>query len=231
MTGDGHEAMDPSLNRKISTWITPWLARIAITPNQVTMLALLVGLLAGWEFLQGGAAHWLRGALWFQAAYVLDNCDGTLARLTGRSSGFGSWLDTMTDLLIHMVFFLGLGVAVWRQDPQGPWLWLGILTAAGVFLCYLTSILRQVQRRGVKAWAHPDPPKGTEDSDLWSRARTLMRSDFSFVVLASALTGHMAWLLWSGLGGALVYCVSDLLGIAARSIGSRAGSGADSLEG
>lgn len=209
--------MDPSLNRKIALRLTPWLARTGVTPNQVTLLALFAGLAAGWDFLQGGPAHWLRGALWFQAAYILDNCDGALARLTGRSSGFGSWLDTVVDLAVHMVFFLGLGAAVWRGDPEGPWLWLGILTAAGVFLCYLTRFLREVQRRGEKAWAHPDPPKGMEDGDLWSRAQVLMRADFSFVVLGSALTGHMAWLLWSGFAGALVYCVSDLIGMAIRS--------------
>ncbi len=223
--------MDPSLNRKISTWVTPWLARTGVTPNQVTLLAFFAGLLAGWEFLQGDAAHWLRGAVWFQAAYILDNCDGSLARLTGRSSGFGSWLDTVTDMLIHMVFFLGLGVAVWRQDARGPWLWLGILAAASVFLCYLVSLLREVQKRGEAAWAHPDPPKGTEEADFWSRARAVMRADFSFVVLASALAGHMAWLLWSGLVGALVYCFSDLFGMAARSAASRDGGGAGSLGG
>ena len=200
-----------------------------MTPNQVTLLAFCAGLVAGWDFLQGDAAHWLRGALWFQAAYVLDNCDGALARLTGRSSGFGSWLDTVADLAVHMLFFFGLGVAVWRKDPQGPWLWLGGLTAVGVFLCYVVSVLRQVQCRGSEAWAHPDPPKGTEDANFWSKARIVMRADFSFVVLASALAGHMAWLLWSGLGGALVYFVSDLVGMAARPAASRAGGGARTL--
>ena len=223
--------MDPSLNRRIATWITPWLARTGATPNQITLLALFAGLIAGWDFLQGDAAHGLRGALWFQAAYILDNCDGNLARMTRRSSGFGSWLDTVADMLIHMFFFLGLGTAAWRRDPQGPWLWLGVLTCAGVFLCYLTSLLREVQRRGDAAWAHPDPPKGTEDGDLWSRARILMRADFSFVVLGSALVGHMVWLLWSGFAGAFIYCVSDLVGMAARSAASRTDGGAGSLGG
>ena len=206
--------MDPSLNRKIAVRITPWLARTGVTPNQVTLLALLAGLLAAWNFFRGDPAHWLWGAVWFQAAYILDNCDGSLARLTGRSSGFGSWLDTGVDMLIHIFFFLGLSSAVSRQDPQGPWLWLGGLTAAGVFLCYLTSFLKEIKRRGGAAWAHPDPPKGTEQGDLWSKARVVMRADFSFVVLASALAGQMAWLLWSGLAGALVYVVSDIVGIA-----------------
>ena len=219
------------MNRKISVWLTPWLARTGVTPNQVTVLALLAGLLAGWDFYLGGAAHWLRGALWFQAAYVLDNCDGTLARMTGRSSGFGSWLDTVADLAVHMVFFLGVGAAVWRRDPQGPWLWLGILTAAGVFLCYLFSVLRQVRWRGSEAWVHPDAPKGTEGEDLWTRARILMRADFSFVVLASVLAGQVAWLLWGGLAGAFIFCVSEIIGMAARSTAPRVGGGSGSLGG
>ncbi|MBI3322282.1 MAG: CDP-alcohol phosphatidyltransferase family protein [Candidatus Omnitrophica bacterium] len=221
---------DPSLNRKIGLQIVPALARIGVTPNQVTLLSLAAGLLAGWEFLQGGAG-WVAGALWFQLAYILDNCDGALARLTGRTSGFGSWLDTVTDMLIHIALFLGLGLCVWRQDPDGPWARLAVLTAIGVFLCYLTSFLKEFQKRGGKAFRHPDPPKGRDEGDFWCRARVLMRNDFSFVVLGAALAGHMAWLLWSGLAGALVYCISDLFDMAARAVGPRAGGGAGSLGG
>ena len=221
--------MDPSLNRKIGLRITPWLARTGITPNQVTLLALASGLLAAWEFFRG-PDHWLHGALWFQLSYILDNCDGALARLTGRSSGFGSWLDTGVDLLVHMAFFAGLGAAVARQNSGAVWMWVTCFTVAGVFFCYLGSFLRELRRRGSDALMHPDPPKGTEDSDFWSRLQVVMRTDFSFVVLAAALAGHMAWLLWSGLAGAFIYFASDLLRMV-RPAGSRTGGGTGPLGG
>jgi len=126
--------VDFSINRRISQRVTPWLVPLRVTPNQVTLLSLAAGLIGAWHFREGTAGAWLAGALWLQLSYVLDNCDGELARLTGRSSGFGSWLDTISDCVIHTAFFFWLGVGVARSHTGPLWIWLGVLAAAGVFL-------------------------------------------------------------------------------------------------
>ena len=203
--------MDPSINRKISQPVTAWLVRCPITPNQVSLLSLVAGLACA-AFLLQGREGWLLGALWFQISYVLDNCDGELARLTGRSSGFGSWLDTACDCIIHMAFFMSLGIGLSRSQGDLLWLRLGLAATAGTFLCYLASILRQVQLRGREAWLHPDAPHGQRMSfSRW--IRVVLREDFSLVVLTSALVGHMGWLLWGGVVGACIYWMSDAISI------------------
>jgi len=40
---------------------------------------------------------------------VLDNADGQLARLTGRTSAFGRYLDSECDLLVNAALFAALG--------------------------------------------------------------------------------------------------------------------------
>ncbi len=203
------------INRKISQRVTPWLAAARLTPNQVTMLSLGAGLLGVLDFLRGTPAGWIQGALWLQLSYVLDNCDGELARMTGTASGLGSWLDTLADCLIHTVFFPALGAGFYRFDPNPLWLLLGGLASAGVLLSYGSSVLEQIQLRGRAALEHPDPPPDQGSSGI-RKAIKIFREDFSFIVLASALLGQMAWLLWSGLFGAFFVGISFLASIVAR---------------
>lgn len=78
-----------------------------ITPNQVTLVSgaatlLGVGLLAALE-----PTWWLGLLVWFFLAlgFMLDSADGQLARLTGRGSVAGEWLDHVLDaakvVLVH----------------------------------------------------------------------------------------------------------------------------------
>jgi phosphatidylglycerophosphate synthase len=205
------------LNRQISRRLTPSLAWLGLTPNQVTLLALAAGLASGWMLLQGTPSGWIVGALFFELAYLLDNCDGELARMTRTASGLGRWLDTVTDCLSHIAFFLGLGFGVHRLDPNRLWIRLGELAAVGVFLTYLAFFLQQLQQRGPSAWAHPDPPgRGEPAPSPWEMLRVVLREDFSLVVLGSALLGQMAWLLWGGVLGAFLYLFIYTVSIAVK---------------
>ncbi len=201
------------LNRNLSQALTPWLAQLPLSPNQVTGLSLGCGLAAAWNFLQGTPAGWLWGALWFEASYILDNCDGELARMKGLISGLGSWIDLITDCFIHIAFFLSLAWGLARSEPEAGWETLGILAAIGVFLTYLFYVMGEVKKRGRGAWLHPDPPLEETTVSLSGRIKAVARGDFALVVLASAFVGPMAWLLWAGMVGAWV---SSALGVLAR---------------
>ena len=48
-------------------------------------------------------------ALLVQLKTVLDNADGQLARLSGRTSAFGRYLDSEVDLVVDAALFAGLG--------------------------------------------------------------------------------------------------------------------------
>ena len=56
-----------------------------------------------------GAARCSRAALLLQLKTLLDNADGQLARLTGRTSAFGRYLDSEVDLLVNAALFAALG--------------------------------------------------------------------------------------------------------------------------
>ena len=53
--------------------------------------------------------HLIVAALLVQLKTVLDNADGQLARLTGRVTVFGRYLDSECDLLVNVALFAALG--------------------------------------------------------------------------------------------------------------------------
>lgn len=85
------------------------LAPLRVPPPAVVLAAATVGI-AGAVGL--GRGHFVLAALLVQLKTVLDNADGQLARLTGRVTAFGRYLDSECDLLVNAALFAALG-SVW----------------------------------------------------------------------------------------------------------------------
>lgn len=76
--------------------IVGWLAERRITPNQVTLAALAISVLASVSI----ACGWLRlGALVLIVGSLGDLLDGMLARATDQASAFGAFFDSTLDRL------------------------------------------------------------------------------------------------------------------------------------
>ena len=87
------------LVRHLSYRLTPILLKTPITPNQITTISLLLGLICAVCFTQGNWIAGVIGGLLLVASYTFDNCDGEIARLKNMSSEFGAKLDDMSDFL------------------------------------------------------------------------------------------------------------------------------------
>jgi archaetidylinositol phosphate synthase len=101
------------------------LARFRVPPPAVVVAGGATGLAAALEL---GRGHLVVSALLLQAKTVLDNADGQLARLTGRVSAFGRYLDSESDLLVNGALCAALA---WMT---------GFPLAAAAFAC-LTLVL------------------------------------------------------------------------------------------
>ena len=73
--------------------------RTCITPNQVTFCAMALRTVTFLCFLQGTRWGLIAGAVAYFLAYVCDCTDGTVARLTGKTSELGRYLDYCSELL------------------------------------------------------------------------------------------------------------------------------------
>lgn len=96
------------INRKFSIRIfTPLFLKIyrGITPNQVSILSFVVGLVSSLYFFLG---HAVIGALLIQLSSILDGCDGEIARLKHMQSSFGDFLDAILDRYADSFILAGI---------------------------------------------------------------------------------------------------------------------------
>jgi phosphatidylglycerophosphate synthase len=106
-----------------SRYIARWAARRGLTPNQVTSVSMLLGLLAAIAFATGRPAGMIAGAILLQVAFTADCVDGQLARYTRQFSKLGAWLDSVFDRGKEYVVYAGLaygGIAT----GAGPNIWM-----------------------------------------------------------------------------------------------------------
>jgi phosphatidylglycerophosphate synthase len=81
-------------------------APLRVPPSAVVLLSAAFGGAGALELARG---HLIVAAVLVQAKTVFDNADGQLARLTGRVTDFGRYLDSECDLLVDAALFAGLG--------------------------------------------------------------------------------------------------------------------------
>ena len=113
----GRDAIFP-LVRLLSAPCTRFLIRLPVTPNQITLVSLALGLAASSTLLGEGRWVGVIAGVLLTASYVLDNCDGEVARAKGLSSAMGAQLDNLTDCLVHASLFTALGLAETRADAN-----------------------------------------------------------------------------------------------------------------
>jgi hypothetical protein len=101
-----------------SKYIARWAARRGWTPNFVTSLSMLVGVLAACAFATGERWGLVLGAVLLQAAFTLDCVDGQLARYTRTFTSLGAWLDSILDRGKEYVVYAGLAIGA----GQDVWL-------------------------------------------------------------------------------------------------------------
>jgi CDP-diacylglycerol---glycerol-3-phosphate 3-phosphatidyltransferase len=90
--------MPRALPTQITSPVVAVLARMGVTPNQLTVAQLIGGIIAGYVIGQGELA-W--GGIAVLLASSLDAFDGTLARTTGKATRFGGVFDSTIDRLFE----------------------------------------------------------------------------------------------------------------------------------
>jgi hypothetical protein len=86
-----------------------------ITPNNLTTISLIIGLLSGIFFIKGDL---ILGAILFQISYLFDAMDGKLARVQKKSSNIGELYDNITDRIKIFVWTTSLFIGITFNFPQ-----------------------------------------------------------------------------------------------------------------
>ena len=112
------------------------VAGTGVTPNQVTTLRLLTGLMAAVAFAQGVQPWPALGAGVLVASMLLDRADGELARQTGKFSRLGYRYDLISDGVSTMAVFIGMGLGAQAQFGALAWV-CGVASALGVLTLFI----------------------------------------------------------------------------------------------
>jgi phosphatidylglycerophosphate synthase len=185
--------MSRHLDRRISLAVSRRLAGTNVTPNQMTLVSVGVGLVGSLFFLRTDPLFETIGALLFLLHSILDGCDGELARLKFMESRRGGVLDFWGDNVIHSAVFACMAIG-WRGAVHETWpLALGAAAVVGTILSagfvFITTM------RGPDDGPLFRSVVASQDSRLSRIADALGRRDFIYLVVLFSLFGKASWFL------------------------------------
>ena len=108
------------------------LVHTRISPDDVTLASLVLGVIAGHLFWYTNAWINAAGVALFIWSDVLDSADGQLARLRGTSTRLGRILDGLADSARFLSLYAHLGARLYVSG----WGWGGVALAAAALLSH-----------------------------------------------------------------------------------------------
>ncbi|HWL66125.1 MAG TPA: CDP-alcohol phosphatidyltransferase family protein [Actinomycetota bacterium] len=161
-----------------------------LTPDQVTIVALILGILVGVLFATGERWGLIAGGVTFYAAFIVDCVDGKLARALGVTSARGEHLDALADGGRRASASLGIGILLWGEDPI---LWVLIYVVLAYYFLEISGAEKGQSGSGL----------GGKWSQALAKRRLLpnpgMPDVQAIVFILGPITGLVVPALWLGI--------------------------------
>ncbi len=185
------------LDVRLARWLVRPLASTPVHPNHLTLFSLLLGLASAALFALGGTALLGWAAALYMVAVFSDHLDGELARLTGRTSRFGHYLDFLVGGLNYTLMFIGVGYGLWRQGT-GDWALLLGLAAGLANPVIMTLRVSMENRFGFESVDHPQLGLFTIEDFIYLIGPLTWLGDVTWFFLPYGLgaLGYLAWTVW-----------------------------------
>lgn len=100
---------------KIINAMVRWLASGGVHPNILTTIGVVINVACGILF---GFGEFFWAGIVLIVANLFDMLDGNVARLSGKTTRFGGFLDSSLDRVSDMVCFVGIMCFYARLTPQ-----------------------------------------------------------------------------------------------------------------
>jgi phosphatidylglycerophosphate synthase len=209
--------------RPVAAVVVHGLAPSRVTPNQVTLAALVVAALSAVLLVAlPGHVGLIVAIVVFELSYVLDCADGMLARLRHQQSTAGHLFDFLMDEIKAFLILGSAAIRLWFERDRDPmYLLLGIgglvALASGVAL---TTFVRRPEIAG-PAKANETGAATAGASPLGKVVRTIERLaklliHYPSYIWVVALAGHLEWYLYPYVLVNALYAARALFGVALR---------------
>ena len=203
LKGEFEGFVDRYFNRRLSRWCTRVFVAMGWSPNAITVLATVIGLMAAAGFATGSYIGGVIAALLFQFAAVIDCSDGEVARLTFTESPFGAWLDIALDNVVHMAIFGGIALGAYARAGHAEDAWISLALGAAAVFGNAVSFLLVSKAQKIRAASEWKTPFHAAWSDFM--LKNVASRDFSVVVLLFAVLGKLEVFLWLAAMGSMAF--------------------------
>lgn len=186
-TSKGAPAYSRYINRRLGRILAAAAFTRGLTPNQVTVTS-AVATFSGLALLvladpTTGFAFLVAGLL--VLGYALDSADGQLARLTGKGSAAGEWLDHTVDAFKQGSVHLCILVCWWRYlDLDSVWLIVPLAFQVLDTVHFFSSLLIDHLRRARRSGENPPAP---ERSSSFAYSLAVLPTDFGLLCILLVL--------------------------------------------
>jgi phosphatidylglycerophosphate synthase len=173
------------LDRSVSIALSRRLVRTPVTPNILTGLSLILGILGAALLTSPAYLVALLGTALLWGSCILDGCDGEVARLKLMTTPGGARFDEMVDNIVHVATFVAILLHVHRLHPGFDMRTPGILLIAGVILS-MVAVWRLILRR-------PGEGRARFEKIL----ERLASRDYVYLVVVLTAVQRLEWFVWS----------------------------------
>jgi phosphatidylglycerophosphate synthase len=188
-----------------------------LTPNRITVLSFVAGLVAAVFILSGEQNYFFAAAFLINLSHVFDCMDGQMAKYRGTSSRFGNYFDKVTDQVKIFVWFSAASVACFNQTQSVTPVLLGFTGVAfyylRVYVKYVTIFIEiehdknylensSAQASGTDTTADKaGPGAGLMKNLLWfvrEQRKLLLFNEavFVFMISLALITNQLLPMLW-----------------------------------
>lgn len=115
-------------------------AKLGLSPNQWTIFTLVPTFIALWFLIK---EQFLPAALFFFIAASIDLVDGSVARVTGRVTKLGAYLDTVIDRYVEGIIVFGLLFAGLPDLFLPIYAWIFIYFFGGMMTTYAKAAAKE----------------------------------------------------------------------------------------
>jgi hypothetical protein len=131
---EAEEPLDLYFYRIISFLFVKIILPFPITPNQISIAALVMGVISAVFYASGSKEAFLIAAVFYAIYYLFDLSDGQVARLKKNGTRIGRIVDGIADYVTHVSIYIGLGIGLGNELNT----WLLVI---GTLICLMGQVI------------------------------------------------------------------------------------------
>jgi len=140
------ESFDLYFYRPLAFLLVKAIYSTNITPNQLTVISMIFGVLGGICYSFGTHKVFMFGAVLYLLYNVVDCSDGQLARLKKNGTTIGRILDGVADYVVSVALYFGIGFG-YANNSSNPFLMWLLTAAAGISNAIQSGLLDYYRTR------------------------------------------------------------------------------------